>query len=146
MTLPVAGGRAAPNGVPEAKADRAQGLGHRLRKSQAQSLPRHTSRNVANGWIADVGVSSYPRTMSDGFSADETVRLREELGPQQFEAIQHWLSDGDYLGLNCGDYRGAIEEYEKAWQLLATPWQRQTGGADILRASLSLLFSQRTRN
>ena len=38
----VAGGRAAPKGVPEAKADRAQGLGHRLRKSQAQSLPRHT--------------------------------------------------------------------------------------------------------
>ena len=35
------GGRAAPKGVPEAKADRAQGLGHRLRKSQAQSLPRH---------------------------------------------------------------------------------------------------------
>ena len=29
--------------VPEGNADRAQGLGHRLRNSQAQSLPRHTT-------------------------------------------------------------------------------------------------------
>lgn len=31
-----------PQGTPEGNADRAQGLGHRLRNSQAQTLPRRT--------------------------------------------------------------------------------------------------------
>lgn len=44
----------------------------------------------------------------------------------------HFLGDGDYLGFNQSDHRGAIAEYEKAWELLSTPWQQQTGGADIL--------------
>ncbi len=58
--------------------------------------------------------------------------MRKALGAERWEAIGHVLSDGDYLGFNEGDYRGAIVEYEKAWNLLSTPWQRQTGGADIL--------------
>ena len=44
----------------------------------------------------------------------------------------HFLSYGDYLGFNQSDSRGAIEAYEEAWNLLSTPWQQQTGGADIL--------------
>ena len=59
-------------------------------------------------------------------------RMRTSLGVQRWEAIGHLLSDGDYLGFNESDYRGAIAAYDKAWDLLNTPWQRQTGGADIL--------------
>jgi hypothetical protein len=58
--------------------------------------------------------------------------MRTELGVMRWEGIGHLLSDGDYLGFNESNYRGAIAEYEKAWNLLDTPWQRQTGGADIL--------------
>jgi hypothetical protein len=59
-------------------------------------------------------------------------RMRDELGFQKWEAVGHFLSYGDYLGFNLSDSRGAISEYEKAWNLLNTPWQKQTGGADIL--------------
>lgn len=65
--------------------------------------------------------------------ADEVgARLRSELGLQRWEAIGHYLSDGDFLGLNLRDYQGAIKEYQNAWNLLSTPWQRQVCGADIL--------------
>jgi hypothetical protein len=70
--------------------------------------------------------------MTQALPESDRLRLREELGLQRFEAIGHFLTDGDYLGFNCSDFRGAIAEYEKAWQLLSTPWQRETGGADIL--------------
>lgn len=70
--------------------------------------------------------------MAVTLSDEDRARLKAELGFQVWEAIGHFLSDGDYLGFNEADYRGAIAEYEKAWQLLRTPWQRQTGGADIL--------------
>jgi hypothetical protein len=63
---------------------------------------------------------------------EDRIRLRAELGFQRWEAIGHFLTDGDYLGLNQSDYRGAIAEYEKAWELLSTQWQQQTGGVDIL--------------
>lgn len=36
------GGKDTPSGAPVGNADRAQGLGHRLRNSQAQTLPRRT--------------------------------------------------------------------------------------------------------
>ena len=70
--------------------------------------------------------------MAEPVSDSDGHRLREELGFQRWEAIRHFLTEGDYLGLNQGDHRGAIAEYEKAWELLSTPWQRETGGADIL--------------
>ena len=69
------------------------------------------------------------RTSSDS----DQLRLRKELGFLQWEAIGHFLIDGDYLGLNLEDFRGAIAEYEKAWELLHSPWQRQAGGAEILK-------------
>lgn len=62
----------------------------------------------------------------------DRARLREEMGFQKWEAVGHFLTEGDYRGFNQGDYRSAIEEYEKAWQLLDTRWQQVTGGADIL--------------
>ena len=62
----------------------------------------------------------------------DRARMRKELGFQRWEAAGHFLTYGDYLGFNQGDYRGAITEYEKAWELLSTPWQKRTGGADIL--------------
>jgi hypothetical protein len=58
--------------------------------------------------------------------------MRTELGSERWEAVGYCLNDGDYLGFNRSEYRGAIAEYEKAWELLNTPWQRQTGGAAIL--------------
>ncbi|WP_417319659.1 hypothetical protein [Erythrobacter aureus] len=58
--------------------------------------------------------------------------MRAELSFQKWEAMGHFFSDGDYLGFNQSDYRGAIAEYEKAWEILSSPWQQQTGGADIL--------------
>lgn len=65
-------------------------------------------------------------------SDEDRSRMKSELGFQKWEAMGHFLSDGDFLGLNQSDYPGAIAEYEKAWSLLSTPWQQQTGGADIL--------------
>lgn len=68
-----------------------------------------------------------------GQSSDlDAIRLRKELGFSRWEAISHFLIDGDYLGFNQSNYLGAIAEYEKAWALLATPWQRQVGGIAIL--------------
>ncbi|WP_395397982.1 hypothetical protein WBP07_25985 [Novosphingobium sp. BL-8A] len=58
--------------------------------------------------------------------------MRNELGFQRWEAIDHFLGYGDYLNLNEFDFRGAIAEYENAWELLDTPWQQEVGGADIL--------------
>lgn len=49
-----------------------------------------------------------------------------------WQAIDHWLGDGDYYGFNLSRYREAIAEYEKAWGLLVTPWQRKTMGTFIL--------------
>lgn len=65
-------------------------------------------------------------------SDEDRSRMRSELGFQKWEAMGHFLSDGDYLGFNQSNYRDAIGEYEKALLLLSTPWQQQTGGADIL--------------
>ncbi|WP_169829101.1 hypothetical protein [Tsuneonella mangrovi] len=70
--------------------------------------------------------------MAEPWSDEDRSRMRAELGFQKWEAIGHFFSDGDYLGFNQSDYRGAIAEYEKAWELLSTPWQQETGGADIL--------------
>ena len=58
--------------------------------------------------------------------------MTKELGLMRWKAMGHFFSDGDYLGFNKSDYRGAIAEYQKAWELLITPWQQQTGGSDIL--------------
>ena len=70
--------------------------------------------------------------MAEPWSDEDRSRMRTELGFQKWEAMGHFLCDGDYLGFNQSDHRGAIAEYEKAWELLSTPWQQQTGGADIL--------------
>lgn len=70
--------------------------------------------------------------MAEPSSDEDRSRLRAELGSQKWDAMGHFLTDGDYLGLNQSDYRGAIAEYEKAWALLGSRWQQQTGGADIL--------------
>jgi hypothetical protein len=69
--------------------------------------------------------------MAEASMADR-ARMREELGFQRWEAIGHFTTDGDYHGFNQGDYRAAIAEYEKAWQVLFTPWQRRAGGVDLL--------------
>jgi len=70
--------------------------------------------------------------MAEPWSDEDRSRMRAELGFQKWEAIGHFLSDGDYLGFNLSDYRGAIAEYEKAWALLSTPWQKETGGPEVL--------------
>ena len=50
--------------VPEGNADRAQGLGHRLRKSQAQSLPRHTIEMSALSGKLPLAFGPFERTKS----------------------------------------------------------------------------------
>lgn len=70
--------------------------------------------------------------MSKPWSDEDRSRMRAELGFLKWEAMGYFFSDGDYLGFNQSDYRGAIAEYEKAWELLSSGWQQQTGGADIL--------------
>ncbi|MBX7461854.1 hypothetical protein [Qipengyuania huizhouensis] len=70
--------------------------------------------------------------------------MKSELGFQKWEAMGHFFSEGDYLGFNKSDYRGAIAEYEKAWLLLSTPWQQQTGGSDILEGIAD--FALRSRD
>ena len=70
--------------------------------------------------------------MAAPWSDEDRTRMRAELGFEKWEAMGHFLSDGDYLGLHQSDYRAAIAEYEKVWELLSTPWQQETGGADIL--------------
>lgn len=69
--------------------------------------------------------------MVEPTAEDDRIRRQTELGSQRWEAIGHFLTDGDYLGFHLSNYRGAIAEYEKAWELLDTPWQQRTG-ADIL--------------
>jgi hypothetical protein len=59
--------------------------------------------------------------------------MREELGPERWEAIGHFLSDGDYLAFNLRDYRGAVASYQHAWDILDNEWQQRTGGIDILK-------------
>lgn len=70
--------------------------------------------------------------MVEPWSDEDRSRMRAELGFQKWEAMGHFFSDGDYLGFNQSDYRGAIAEYEKAWELLSSPWQQEKGGTDIL--------------
>ena len=65
-------------------------------------------------------------------SERDRERMRTELGFQRWQAIGHFLIEADYLAFHRSDYRGAIAEYEKAWELLTTPWQRQIGGPDLL--------------
>jgi len=60
--------------------------------------------------------------MAEASKDADRARMREELGFQRWEAIGHFTTDGDYYGFNRGDYRAAIAEYEKAWQVLFTPW------------------------
>ena len=70
--------------------------------------------------------------MTKPWSDEDRSRMRAELGFEKCEAMGHFLSEGDYLGFHQSDYRAAIAEYEKVWELLSTPWQQETGGADIL--------------
>lgn len=72
--------------------------------------------------------------MAKQITDEDRTRLQTELGFQRWEALGHFFSDGDFYGMNEGNYRAAIAEYEKAWGLLVTPWQRQGAGADILEA------------
>lgn len=72
--------------------------------------------------------------MTKAITEEDRSRLRTELGFQDWDALHHFSSYGDFLGMNESNYRGAIAEYEKAWGLLVTPWQRQGAGADILEA------------
>ena len=67
-------------------------------------------------------------------SEAERQRLREELGFQRWQALGHFLTEASYLGFNRGDYRGAVEQCEKAWSLFETGWQQETGGGDVLIA------------
>ena len=81
--------------------------------------------------------------MVEPWSDEDRIRMRAELGFQKWEAMGHFLSDGDYQGFNLGDYRGAIDEYEKAWSLLSTLWQQQKGGSDILEGTQASLYGQK---
>lgn len=85
------------------------------------------------GWMADIIVIRYMRFMAAPVSNDNSDRLRTALNFERWEAISHFIGDGDFLAFHQSDYRGAIVEYEKAWDLLETPWQREEAGADILR-------------
>lgn len=58
--------------------------------------------------------------------------MRADPGAEIWEALGDLLSDGDYLGFNRSDFRGAIAQYEKAWELLSTRRLQQNIGADIL--------------
>ena len=72
--------------------------------------------------------------MAEPWSDEDRSRMRAELGFQKWEAMGHFLIEGDYLCFNRYDYRSAMGVYEKAWELLSTPWQQKTGGPDILEA------------
>jgi hypothetical protein len=91
--------------------------------------------------LVNIGPRWYARTMAQPWLNKDRSRMRAELGFEKWEAVGHFLSDGDYLGFNCSDHRGAIAQYEKAWELLSTPWQQQEGGFEILEgiANFALL-------
>lgn len=51
----------------------------------------------------------------------------------RFEAIGHFIGDGDFKANNEGDYAGAFADYMEAWSLLATVTARSLAGPDILK-------------
>lgn len=96
--------------------------------------------------MSGIGVESGHCIAIDGrvmSESRETIRLRSELGREKWEAIGHFLIDGDYLGFNEGNFQGAIEKYEEAWKLLSTPWQQRVGGSDILRGMVDFALQAR---
>lgn len=70
--------------------------------------------------------------MAEPTSDDECARMRADLGAEKWEALGDFLSEGDYLGFNRSDFRGAIAQYEKAWELLGTRRLQRISGTDIL--------------
>lgn len=59
--------------------------------------------------------------------------LVAEIGQMRFEAIRHFLSDGDYKAFNESDFAGAFADYMEAWSLLGTRVARSLGGSDIVK-------------
>ena len=52
----------------------------------------------------------------------------------RFDAVGHFLGDGDYKADHEGDFAGAFADYLEAWSLLVTPTARWLAGSDILDA------------
>jgi len=65
----------------------------------------------------------------------ETQRqMVAEIGIMRYEAVGHFLVDGDYKADHEGDFEGAFADYTHAWSLLSTAQARALAGPDILEA------------
>lgn len=65
----------------------------------------------------------------------ETQRqMAAEIGIMRYEAVGHFLTDGDYKADNEGDFEGAFADYAQAWSLLVTAQARAWAGPEILEA------------
>ena len=60
--------------------------------------------------------------------------ITAEIGSVRYEAICHFLIDGDYKADHLEDYAGAFADYAKAWSMLVTAEARRQSGPGILQA------------
>lgn len=60
--------------------------------------------------------------------------MAAEIGIMRYEAVGHFLTDGDYKADNEGDFEGAFADYAQAWSLLVTAQARAWAGPEILEA------------
>ncbi|WP_037494054.1 hypothetical protein [Sphingomonas sp. PAMC 26605] len=58
--------------------------------------------------------------------------LSSEIGLMRYEAICHFLIDGDYKADHQNDFAGAYLEYANAWSMLVTAKARQLSGLGLL--------------
>ncbi|MDB5712452.1 MAG: hypothetical protein JWL96_4522 [Sphingomonas bacterium] len=65
-------------------------------------------------------------------TTDTQIRISSEIGAARYEAICHFLIDGDYQADHHDDVAGAFHDYANAWSMLVTAKARQLAGLDIL--------------
>ncbi|WP_140850267.1 hypothetical protein [Sphingomonas glacialis] len=63
-------------------------------------------------------------------------KIVTEIGSENYQAVCHFVIEGDYKADHQRDFEGAFAEYEKAWALLETAETRQLLGSDLLDAML----------
>ncbi|MFA5965744.1 MAG: hypothetical protein WC804_17140 [Sphingomonas sp.] len=60
--------------------------------------------------------------------------ISSEIGLMRYEAICHFLIEGDYKADHQNDFAGAYSEYANAWSMLVTAKARQLSGSGLLNA------------
>ena len=65
---------------------------------------------------------------------DVQASIAAEIGLTRYEAVCHFLIDGNYKADHEEDFAAAFAEYVNAWSMLVTTKARRLGGIEILEA------------